>query len=104
MSKMKLLLLDDWLKAIQKLIGYYNSDLNPSDISCPLCRVSRMEKYLSGRNPDDVDDMVCCCPWVIFELDVTSCYTIALRQSKEERIARLKGWQKRILHMKRRRK
>jgi len=101
---MKFLLLDDWLKAIQKLIGYYNSGLSPSDIKCPLCRVSRMEKWFSGRNPADVDDAVCYCPWMIFELDVKSCYTTALQQSKEDRIARLKSWQKRILRMKRRRK
>ena len=97
---MKLLLLDDWLKAIQKLIRSYNSGLSPSDIQCPLCRVSRMEK----RNLADVDDILCHCPWMIFELDVESCYSSALRQSTEERIARLKDWQKRILRMKRRRK
>lgn len=102
---LKLTLLDDWLKAIDELIRAYSKGFDSSDLDdCPLCRVSSVEGTKQGESKRGG----CYCPWYVFDAwgkgEKGSCYTIALLQTQEERINRLKDWRKRILRMKKRRK
>jgi len=106
MKKQKLTLFDEWLRAIDELIDLYSKGVDPADITCPLCKIQRLEVEEQWTNKECDDD--CCCPWFIFnywgnEKLRGQCYTIARSQTPSERIAKLKDWRKRILRMKRRR-
>lgn len=105
----KLTLLDDWLKAIDKLIKVYGDGYSPRDLGdCPLCVVHRVERSIQEDDISGIRMRECYCPWFVFKdwqaKAEAGCYCYACVQTKEERIARLRDWKSRILRMKRRRK